>query len=220
MSIEVSGVELESALKAIVPFASTDATSPMLNAVQLRVVGQNLQVVATDRYTFGVYRVSAASDDNVIPHEFEVLVSVDVVKRILPLLKGLPKWAPAVRLERTELDSLRVILPSGLATFDLVGEQFPSISVLQSILEQAKANVDSPIGGEGHGYNSKFLARFDKVADKGTPVVLWPSKAGKPALVTVGDNFIGAICQVRQGDGFSIPSWLDDTSVTPAAAVA
>lgn len=189
--VEAKAAELHAALTAVVPFAGTDQTIPMLNALRLEgdATTGKLTVVATDRYVLGTY---------VIPYEgpsFTVNVALRDVKAALTLIKA----------------SINKFVPT-LPAYIEVNEDWVSFHTWDGNLKFRKADDDYPkwrgliptpqtgtlgLPGGEIGFNPIYMARFKGIGDKAEPMRMTMFGPLKPAVVKVGESFVGIIMPMR-----------------------
>lgn len=192
----VSPVDLHKGLTAVLPFAGTDDTLPMLCAVEITSRDGYLTFATTDRYTLGTYRVKWEGGD------VNALLPAKEAKELARFAKDMAREyrtvgeALIVSLKFTERDvqadvfGRRVTLP---LMQDVMFVKWRAILPDEDALKQETGRIDMI------GLNPTFLARFAKVpAGRGEPMrLILGASALKPALVKIGDDFTGLIMPVR-----------------------
>lgn len=226
MGNTLKAVNLHTAITTAKLFAGNDATLPMLNAVRLEFAESQLVAVATDRFVLGVQRVDYSGE------AFAVMLSAPDVVNLARIAKTATRdqqWRdveveitreqfwPAGADSRTDAPTERpdgrvatvaFRFNSGEAiTIQTLDVEFPKYR--QLIPSDDTVTVD-PAGVKG--FNAGYLAKFSKVPGSHQMVVS-VGKPGKPAVISIGDDFIGLIMPVRLADyagaTYSRPGWLE-----------
>lgn len=173
------------ALKAVLPHASTNRTSPVLCAVSVHPD----RLIATDRFTFAISRFEPAGE------LFEpFILDLNDAKRLVRQV-GTPKVVAGPH----GLRGTRVLAyPAGTAfTITPVDAEFPDVESLLPGDDQA------PVGTEQVAFNGDYLARFSgkrltrPLDGPNEPIRLTLYGPRKPVVVRFSDHFVGAICPVR-----------------------
>lgn len=193
---------LRAALIGVAAHAANEPTLPAISAVRFEASGGRLLLVATDRYTLGVYRVDVGATDGA-HDDFEALVPAADVKLILSTFKTSRHDDPAATLS-LDGGTLTVSTPDRTLTVRHLNAQFPPFRSLIKLAD----NIDQPAY---RGYMPGNFARFEKSAGKHDHMVVHGSTGTKPTLVTIGDYFVGLIMPVRVGGDstdITLPAWL------------
>lgn len=200
----IKASDLHRVLSDAKPFMSKDRTMPQLCAMQIECTDNNLIAVATDRFTIGVSRADYTGE------VFTALLSASTVDNIIRLAKTGRRDAN----ERTvEIEVLSYLSEAGadtvrfnFSTGESVGVtcqtgDFPSWRQLipAGSNEQQEATV---------GFDAAKLAQFAKVAGSKDMAVTSRGR-GKPAVITIGSDFVGAVMPTRLPDiGYTKPAWV------------
>lgn len=184
-------MSFQHALRAVLPHASTDKFTPILNAVQVDTSGT---VRASDKYTLGesTFTPHGGEPGTEEPRPVFTLALADA--KALAKVPGTP--------EITLDDSgryARFSYPSGPAfTFPTVDGSYPSFEHLFQAAEGEPVPVDAVL------LNLTYLARFDakhlirdRKAEKTEPGRLTFFGPSKPVLFTFGTYFRGLLVPVR-----------------------
>ncbi len=196
-------------------FAGHDATLPMLACVRLEATETQLTAIATDRFLLGVSRADYTGE------AFDVLIDgsdVDVLARMAKTAKRDEAWRE-VTVERTDT------VPEGCTvtsvTFVFAFNTGETLTVKPSEQDFPKYRQLIPstddletetLGlGTEFGFDAGKLARFAKVA--GSHVMQLYPRGPRPAVVLIGDDFLGLIMPVRLSEdhrtGYRRPAWID-----------
>lgn len=197
-------------------FTSRDTTLPMLQAVRLEATETQLVAVATDRFVLGVSRADYTGE------AFTVNVDgaqVDTLIKMAKTAKRDESWRE-VTIDRGRAGLFDDAHPNG--TIDTVTFAFTtgeSITVTPSASEFPKYQqliptttlLETETGHETPviGFNAGNLAKFAKSAGA-QAMRVYPRGAGKPAVILIGDAFVGLVMPVRVPDGtaYQRPEWL------------
>jgi hypothetical protein len=221
--IDVGSVELLAGLRAVMPHACADKTLPMLHAVHFDVRDGKLYVVATDRYTLGIYRCAESGEgftgvDSKRTGTENFSFTLDLADVKLVLLDAKSALPGPLRFAATE-EYVQLRTDTLIRTMKPVEKDFPSYRSLIDGSVHATGD-EGRAGVTYHACNPAFLSRFAvaaaAVGGRGTPVVLHHSAVNKPALVTVGMQFAGLLMPVRV-ESVSVPSWVPGASEIRAA---
>lgn len=170
-TITTSIDRLRRALDGTIPFASSDTTLPLLNAVHVKVEGERLQVAATDRYAAATYRLHrgarAEDGDEFVADDgaaAEVAIAVQDAKALLRTAKTYKRRAAHQEVMIT-IDEER---PGG-ASFDFldgptvavtgVEGDYPPIARLFPAGERLAESTQSEVI-----FNATFAAKVHKAA--------------------------------------------------------
>jgi hypothetical protein len=189
-------------------FRSKDATFPALGVVRLETRGGNIIAVATDRYTLGVSRADYAGE------EFTANLGASTVDNLLRIAKTASRAASwrTVDIEipehvrEGEAKTVAFIFSTGeQLTVTCDDSQFPA---WRQILPDERIYASNEVSAVA-GYTASRLAQFAKVsgADK---MRLFHRGLNKPAVVKIGDDFVGLVMQSRidQAENYGKPSWI------------
>lgn len=218
MKLDMLAHDLHTVLSDASAFASTDATVPMLNAVRLETVADgdtvNLLAIATDRFTLGVSRATAAGDAGI-----GITIGANGVKTVLRMAKTAVR-AQSWRRVTIEISDDNRDIAFGFNTGESVtvrasDDEFPR---WRQLLPADDTGMDAVTAGLG--LDPAKLAQFAKVRGKHETMQLFARVTTHrehtslgPVYVTIGDNFIGLIMPKRvPGDGiglgkFNRPAW-------------
>lgn len=188
----MKNIDLTTALTVVSQFTSTDSTLPLLGSVKLEVIGNELQLLATDRYTLAKAVVKDYDSLNG-SGEWQAVLSRAQVSQVLSLLKTsktkvLKEKPVFINFTESANDTvggeIEVMLHSGesIRFHTELERAYPPVRRLIPAREDIKET--GPVA-----VNPKYLARLTKLPTGGEP------------LVTIGDtkrNFLIA----RQGDWF------------------
>jgi DNA polymerase III sliding clamp (beta) subunit (PCNA family) len=188
-------------------FAGSDVTLPMLTCIKLEATETQIVGVATDRFVLGATRVDYAGE------AFTALLDKNTVDTLIKMSKTDKRSANwrevTLEIRETELE-FRFTTGEAL-TVRPADYDFPKWRQLLP----GNDYDDAPHQHLVHSvtvaaYNAAYLARFGKVA--GSHQMRIFTRASKPALVTIGDDFVGMIMPVRMADGIGNnwvqPEWV------------
>lgn len=169
-------VELRNALTACLLAASKDRMLPVLNAVHVAKVANELTFRATDRYRLVHVTVTLTGWNE---GDWETLIDVADAKRIVSML---PKTSNAYATELATIDPTAVTVPgAGAASFTPVDGEFPRTG---QIIPSGTAPV------EKMGFRPAQLADLNKMPGRGKnePAVFEFAGASKPAVIRWGEH--------------------------------
>jgi DNA polymerase III sliding clamp (beta) subunit (PCNA family) len=176
---------------------------PFLEVVRFEARDGALTLAATDRYTLAAYSVDHGAIVNA-GEAWSISITVTDVKRILSTFKSTRRDDPQLFLS---LDGDVLTISNGSTTLTVhdQGGPFPAWRTLL-VASDAQASQSA-------GFNAEYLARFAKAPRDNDPIVMHAATGRKPSIVTAGDYFVGAICQVRAPHGTEwhdepLPAWL------------
>jgi hypothetical protein len=196
---------MRAGLAATVVHASPSAAMlPNIEVVRFEVCDGRLTLIATDRYTLAAYSVDHGAIVNTCD-PWSISVMVADVKRILSTFKATRRDDPTLFLSLDGDDVLTISNGSTTLTVHDQGNNFPAWRT-PLVASDAQASQSA-------GFNAEFLARFAKAPRDNDPIVMHAASGRKPSIVTAGDYFVGAICQVRAPHGTEwhdepLPAWL------------
>ncbi|MEU6236311.1 hypothetical protein [Kitasatospora sp. NPDC047058] len=196
MSIVIN--DLPRLIAQLAPHIGTDDTLPVLTGIHLALTGGQLVAAATDRYTFAVTRRPAEETGE--SADWQALLDRSDLKALRALI-------PA----RSAGHGLRLTYeaptgpdPDGGLLFALEGRtlrlsanatlaaKFPKWQPVFATALEAEPKLTSTAC-----FNPAYLARWQKAADRYTPVTLWSAGPDKPLVVAVGADFLGLQMPVR-----------------------
>lgn len=194
--------EWDALVGRVAPFAAGPRdTSTVLAAVHLYEAQGRLYAAATDRYRIGM---TVAAEDVVAPKGFEALIGTTSIADLARISKAPAQMRQSLTInltlhvEKSRVDVSIEALP-GLGdvslSVPLVEGDYPKI---ERITHQALTNRNVPAPSS---FNPDFLADYRKVAGRSEPLNI-TTHGQQPALIRIGDSFIGALVPVRfNGDG-------------------
>ena len=184
-------MSFQHALRAVLPHASTDKSTPILNAVQIDPSGV---VRASDKYTLGESTFAPHSGEQgpEEPRPAFALALTDA--KALAKVPGTPR----ITLH-DEGRTAQFAYPNGPAfTFPTVEGSYPSFEHLFRAAEGEPVPIETVL------LNLTYLARFDakhlirdRKAEKTEPGRLAFFSPSKPVLVTFGTHFRGLLVPIR-----------------------
>jgi DNA polymerase III sliding clamp (beta) subunit (PCNA family) len=194
--------DLHKVLSEAKSFAGNDATLPMLTCVKLEATETQIVGVATDRFLLGASRVDYTGE------AFTALLdkaSVDTLIKMSKTSARDSQWREvSIEIRETELE-FRFTTGEAL-TVRPADHSFPKWRQLLPANDYSEKLADSVTVA---AYNASYLARFAKVA--GSQMRIF-TRASKPAVITIGEDFVGMIMPVRMADGESNwvqPAWIN-----------
>jgi hypothetical protein len=205
MSINIHPTSLVGALRAVLPFASSDKFVPILNAVHVTLERHedgraSILFEATDRFTLGRDRIRLFEDAATLTDEdtLDIVLSVADVKRIITTYKGVGAkfagWTVTLTQEDSRLQ-LRDLDGNGMTVLAVEGEYPP----LARLVKPHEDSADT----WGVGFNPDMLARFAHKnlahdhREKSLPIRTTFYGDNKPMRVDFSDHFTGLIMPVR-----------------------
>ena len=196
-SVKLTVTTLRDALRAVLPHAGTDGPS-VIQSVHFKGYQDTLTVLATDRYTAGMYRLPTTGDTSGI----NAMLAPAHCRQLLALFR--PGRSSLDRMATVELTftdvavaaecrGIRVEYPLIPGTYPLVGKVFSDAIANTTSTEVASIEVAST-----HLLNARFLRRFEPAmaGSAWSPVHFTTTPLG-PVIVRAGDNFIGLVMQMR-----------------------
>lgn len=201
MKITISAKQLRGLVEPMLPLAAKDGDLPVLNAVRLRSDGGPLVATASDRFVVGIRRLNGTFGN------FDALIPLGSARGLLRAFRPQRNTDPDVTLS-VEGDALWASTAGGFVEFDearigyrlQTGEQPDFTALIRKALKVEPADVDPTVSA----YNAAFLGKFAAFGVMGIKV--HPTGA---AVVTNGDDFIGAIMPRRSVNGFTFADALD-----------
>jgi DNA polymerase III sliding clamp (beta) subunit (PCNA family) len=192
LRLTIAAPELAAALDTVRFAASADPELPMLGGVLFDIEGENLHVVATDRYRLAVARASVAGHDGHDGSRVQVIVPTPLADAMRALAHG----EGSVRLS---LDGDRVTLEAGdrQTAGQCLDHDFPDYRRLlpqaggrRALVEVAdfrEALQTGPVRRDETGTHDLSVLR---VTDDGTVVLCADGDAGDPDRVAVNRDFL------------------------------
>ncbi|MGC0364777.1 hypothetical protein ABH922_002761 [Rhodococcus sp. 27YEA15] len=190
-TFSISRYDLAKALTIALKFPSKDDTLPMICGVDLAIIKGQLTLTATDRFRLGVVRVKpnpGLDGPNgrigFMPHA--------TATRLLRVIGGpLAGRPPSVAVSSVGA-SLTVADGETSITVSLSFEKFPDVAGI------LLGEMDRPIDLDLWGVNTAMFAAFKDAAwNKGDHASVRLSTPSHPAVVRIGDHFIGCLMPVR-----------------------
>lgn len=186
------------------PFMSKDRTLPQLCAMQIECTGTNLIAVATDRFTIGVSRADYTGE------VFTALLSASTVDNIIRLAKT---GRRDVNERTVEIEVSSYLSEAGADTVQFNFSTGESVGVACQTGDFPRWRQLIPAGSDEQqdatvGFDAAKLAKFAKVAGS-KDMALTSRGRGKPAVVTIGNDFVGAVMPTRINEsGYAKPAWV------------
>ncbi|WP_341513667.1 hypothetical protein AAC389_15820 [Rhodococcus qingshengii] len=203
--------DLTKAITIALKFAGKDDTLPMLHGIDLQILRSRFVIASTDRFRGGVVRLPAVDDltggDQYLGH-----LSRGSATRILKVFGG--GRAPE-RSMRVQVTADRTTLTVGdgetSITVTFTGEKFPNLAEILLV------EMERPIEVENWMANSAYLAAFKDAAwSPNQAVSIRLSTPSRPAVVRIGEHFIGILMPVRSGtDRDPVSDWKEFLTPTP-----
>jgi hypothetical protein len=178
-------------------FADKSTCMPTINAIRLESTAKQLVAIGTDRFTLGASM--ATYDDDGGP-EFVTSLKLAQAQTLSKIAKSC-KAAFANVAIKIEDDKITCAFSSGesltLPVLTNTDAEFPKWRHLL-----IRPDDDTPV--KVVGYNPAFMAKFSRVHGA-SRMALKFSGPTKPALVSIGTQFVGCIMPVRLGS--DSPEW-------------
>lgn len=223
--VTITAASLATAITAVLPFAGTDDTLPMLAAVRCEVMNGELWLATTDRYTVGAHRV-ALHPDYPQSDDFAVTLPLSVAKQALAIVKlGQSEFKGIETVVTLEVEDRHVRVTAGMDTHLLKGRASEDAFPQWRHFFAAPAKDDA-VTDRFFAFNPALLARFGKIGGgKTATMTCYMQSATKPMMVQIGDDFFGVVMPVRSPEGRThggvmrdaLPGWVGgSTSVEPA----
>jgi hypothetical protein len=173
--------DLVAGLTAVLPMTADWRDGlPMLASVAFQADGDELTLVATDRYTLGTYRLTWDGG-----HADAI---VEAPKDLLAFAKKAKGGTIELRFGKDEVTAAS---HTSTATFKLYDGTFVN---WRNLLPERDPN------DEVFGVNAQFIAKFAKAGDKHTPMRVALRSRTKPLAVEIGEHFRGLIMPVKLPD--------------------
>lgn len=207
---------LVGALTDTTPFASNEKELPAINAVRFEWDGEQLHLLATDRYVVAIstwdkddetWGVEVVEDDlftelGGADEPWAINIALDDAKELISDYKLAPKLGRVPLTVDYDHERCRLTVKRGRET----GHPAKSTTVegLDAELEfpdvrQLLANADVPDKVEHISFDAKRLARFGKVRQVGPLRFTFTGESGA-ALVSIGERFTGAVMPVKPSE--------------------
>lgn len=228
--------QLRALFSPVLPFADKGDSLPILAAVRVHSSGGYLYATATDRYRIGVQRVQVAptpadeGEEKPLPDGIQFVLDRAAIQGLLSLHKptrghGDPELEFTVSADRVTVTGAGSFGFMDSSTTwrrldDGFGIQYPSVGAIITTALQQAANTE-PTPPIAVAFNPAYLADFRHVQGTqryGDPMRLWITSVTKPALVRIGDDFIGALMPVRFASDGPTDGQLDESWAAAVAA--
>ena len=193
----IKATELARLIRPVMPFA--EATSyglPILNAVHLTSADGYLVARATDRYCIGIQRVAVEGAKPGLAFSLPLAAA----KSMLAMFKPARQADPELTLTFTtdSVPEVRVVATGGFALMDSGSMAWSGVPgdyprVTDALDKGVKAT-------EIVSLNPHLLTKFAVAQKLGEPMKMQMAGPLSPVLVSIGDDFVGAIQPVRNGD--------------------
>lgn len=197
-TLTITARTLRSALGPVIPLAGTDLTLPVLNAVHVHTEGPYLVATATDRFVMGIKRTPG-----VWPEGWAAIIPLPAIRGILAAYKPQRGHDPEMTLT---VDGDRLVVSGGGGLFSAFVEsqttylletaEFPKVAQIVAQVADAEPDLSTV-----PAFNSKSLARFAAADSGGAGLFVHATNPARPALITDGETFWGAIMPRRRVDG-------------------
>ncbi|OYN76846.1 hypothetical protein [Mycolicibacterium sphagni] len=201
----ITAAELSRVIDDAALFASRDTSLPMINAIRLESTAKQLIAVATDRFTLGASMASYNDGDG---PEFEATLKLGQAQLVARIAKSC----------REAFNSVAIKLTSGKLSFAFTSGEALTLPMLHSEVDFPDwRKLVTPTADDTPtkviGYDPALLARFSRVHGASRIAIKF-SGPTKPAMVSAGTQFIGAIMPVRLGS--DDPEWQSPEWIAPA----
>ncbi|MDZ7910770.1 MAG: hypothetical protein U5O16_02890 [Rhodococcus sp. (in: high G+C Gram-positive bacteria)] len=203
--------DLTKAITIALKFAGKDDTLPMLHGIDLQILRSRFVIASTDRFRGGVVRLPVVDDltggDQYLGH-----LSRGSATRILKVFGGGRALERSMRVQVTaDRTTLTVSDGETSITVTFTGEKFPNLAEILLI------EMERPIEVENWMANSAYLAAFKDAAwSPNQAVSIRLSTPSRPAVIRIGDHFIGILMPVRAGtDRDPVSDWKEFLTPTP-----
>lgn len=175
------------ALTAVMPMATKDPYLPILGLVKFETDGDELVLVATDRFVLGSYRIPWDGG------EVDAALGLDECKELLAFCR---KVKPDVLPVGLKFGEREVEVDDGQRRSTLLLSQEGAFVNWRAVLPERDPEDVT------FGVNLDNVARFVKAGGKGEPPVARVSLKArlKPVLIEVGERFTGLVMPVRLPD--------------------
>lgn len=186
--------DLTKAITIALKFAGKDDTLPMLHGIDLQILKSRFVIASTDRFRGGVVRLPVVDDltggDQYLGH-----LSRGSATRILKVFGGGRAPERSLRVQVTaDRTTLTVSDGETSITVTFTDEKFPNLAEILLI------EMERPIEVESWMANSAYLAAFrDAAWSPNQAVSIRLSTPSRPAVIRIGDHFIGILMPVRSG---------------------
>lgn len=199
-TLTITARALKALVAPVLPLAGKDDSLPVICAVLIETRGEYVTATATDRFRFGICRDRLGVDDNdkptMPPTGWRALIPARDLRTILGFFKASRYFDPVLELAVDDQgERLTVTQGGGLdnivgATLTVALEQgsYPAIETIARDALTATEAVSE------QSFNAAFLGDFKHACRHGEPIVVrFGAAPGKPAMVTVGEHFLGGI---------------------------
>lgn len=181
-------------------FAGRDSAIPIINAVQLESTPKHLIAVATDRFTMGA---SMAEYHDADGPDFTAVLKLSQAQILSKVAKS----------TRAAFTDVTIKVEDGKAWFAFTSGEtlcLPLLDVTYPFPDWRKIVQSRDEDGSTQAFaaNPHYLAKFARVNGARRMVAKFGGP-NKPALITIGSQFVGLIMPVRLGDEDTAPpDWL------------
>ena len=199
-TFSIDRADLTKAVTIGLKFAGKERELPMLCGINLSMIKGQLTITGTDRFRIGLVRIKpwpkmadgSANPDLSGPGSNIGVLPRATATRLLRVIGGpLDGRSPQVELTCSGRE-LTVADGETRLTVTLADEKFPDIAGI--LLEE----MDRPIDLDVWGVNTALFAAFKDAAwRRGDHATVRLSTPSRPALVRIGDHFIGCLMPVR-----------------------
>lgn len=200
ITFSINRGDLSKALTIGLKFSGKERELPMLCGINLSMIKGQLAITGTDRFRLGLVRIrpnpettdGSANPDLGGPGSNIGVLPRATATRLLRVIGGpLDDRPPNVELTASGRE-LTVADGETRLTVTLADEKFPD--VVGILLEE----MDRPIDLDLWGVNTALFTAFKDAAwRKGDHATVRLSTPSRPALVRIGDHFIGCLMPVR-----------------------
>ncbi|MFF1392095.1 DNA polymerase III subunit beta family protein [Rhodococcus erythropolis] len=200
ITFEINRGDLAKAITIALKFAGKERELPMLCGINLSIIKGQLTITGTDRFRLGLVRIrpipetadGATNPDLDGPGSNIGVLPRATATRLLRVIGGpLDGRSPNVELTSSGRE-LTVADGETRLTVTLVDEKFPD--VVGILLDE----MERPIDLDLWGVNTALFAAFKDAAwRKGDHATVRLSTASRPAVVRIGDHFIGCLMPVQ-----------------------
>lgn len=208
MSLTITTADLCGLLGDVLPFALADDDLPVLNAINLTWDGGQLHAQATDhrRIAWASWHPDDAPEQDVQGDIFHQPGSGDPPWQILIPLADAAHLVKTYKLPAKEAVRVALTLDVVLGRLTVERDRDSGHPTITTVIEArpgefpdvrgmlGKLDTVEPV--DGLAFTAKLLADFAKVRPRGALEFKFTGE-DKPALVTIGDRFVGAIAPVR-----------------------
>lgn len=199
-SITVKAADLVRAIADALPFASTDATVPIIHSVWLEASDGSFSATATNRHALGHSRAECVGS-----LDEPVIIGAADARLITRLFKPSKRHdsgpdvtittteAGTARFTYTSANSLGLLPELGIGVRLIPGEIPNYARLLKDSLTKDRSDLTGPVG-----LNPDFLASFARVQrGHGEYMRLYLTSETNAVVVQIGDRFVGMLMPIR-----------------------